>query len=264
MSQHDEALAQITSIFAAHEGLRERWQIATPPRVGSELARADTVWPLLPFTEHARQCLVAAWEHFDVIRLAIDARRLFVTGLNGVLRGALVAASMAYWLLGPDEQNERDQRGLALTDEWYRRRIQYQTGLLSFHEQENELGSSQLERLRDDRRRANELRTGATEVQATAIIDWSAGRLWGPKSRQRKQAGLEWQRLGGDAHALGWQLMTQNVAWGDGQGLVQARVTASIVEVAHPYICAWLLFQAALDRFDQLGATARHDRHPSP
>lgn len=258
LATDDEALAAMGATFAAHEALRSRWQAAEAPPVGSELERADRIWPHLPYTEHARQTLTAAWDHFDVVRLTIEARRTFPTGLNGVLRGALVASAMAMWLLCPDSHEERVERGLALTDEWYVRRIRYQTDVLQLVEGAERLaGEAQVARLRQDHAEAMQLRRTNLQVQATAIIDWSAGVRYGCGGVAHKQALLEWQRLGGDAHALGWQLLLQNVEWrGDAAqaGLVEAHVTAAFSNVAEPYLCAWHMFTAALGRFDELGA----------
>ncbi len=165
MSTDDEALAAMTRTFPVHELLRARWRVGDAPRPGSELERADGVWPHLPFSEHARQCLAAAWDHFDLVRLTVEARRTFPTGLNGVLRGGLVASAMALWLLGPDEAGVRDERGLALTDEWYHRRLQYQRGVLAIADDENERGHAQLRRLEEDRQQARALRRTAVQVE---------------------------------------------------------------------------------------------------
>lgn len=247
----------MTDTFVFHESLRARWLVADAPAEGSELARADSVWPHLPFTEHARQCLVSAWDHFDVVRLAVDARRMFPTGLNGVLRGGLVASAMALWLLGPDDHELRDQRGLALTNEWYYRRIQYQEELLKIVGDEDGRGQAQIDRLKEDQRRSAELRTKNIAVNATTIIGWSAAHRYGKDTGQHQSAVLEWRRLGGDAHALGWQLMMQEVQWGaGGPGPVPALVTGSVSNIAEPYLCAWHMFRAALRRFDELGRSS--------
>lgn len=245
------------STFSQHEALRARWQSAPTPASGSALQRANEVWPRLPFSEHARQALVATWDHLDVIRLVVDARRTFPTGINGVLRGAIVASSLALWLLGPDDADERDERGLALGDEWYARRIRYQHDLLALQPEPDGHGQAQLALLRQDREQLRAVRRSAVEVQATSVIDWACRHRFGKDSPQHKQALLEWQRLGGDAHALGWQLMVQNVAWQGEPGQAgpqEAYVTGSISNVAEPYLCAWHLLTAGIARFDVLGA----------
>jgi len=256
MSTDSESLEALRKTFAEHEAHRTRWQIADAPPAGSELARADAVWPRLPYTEHVRQTLTAAWDHFDLVRLTIDAGCTFPTGLNGVLRGGLVASAMALWLVGPEDSKTRDERGLALSDEWYVRRIRYQRDLLKLTQGDRLAGTEQLKLLESDRASANQLRTKATKVQATAIIDWAARHRYGDGTPQQKQALLEWQRLGGDAHALGWQLLLQDVSWGTGTGgPIKARVTASLSNVVAPYLCAWYMYLRALHRFDELWAT---------
>lgn len=257
MTSEAEALDSIRRTFLLLEALRFRFRVAEPPPGGSELARADAVWPHSPFTEHARQALASAWDHFCVVRLVVDAGRSFPTGINGVLRGGLVAASLALWLLGPPEPAIRDDRGLALSDEWYRQRIKFQRDHMASR---GELAApshklEQLEGLERDLDQVRQLRTATTKVQATDILRWSAGHAWGPKSSQRDDALLEWQRLGGDAHALGWQLLLQEVEWSEGTGPVEARITGSLANIARPYVCAWSMFDAALRRFDELRNT---------
>lgn len=242
--------------FQAHESLRVRWQVAEAPEAGSALACADEAWPRLPFTEHARQALSASWDHLDVIRLVIDAGRTFPTGINGVLRGAIVASALAVWLLGPDNEIDRVERGLAVSDEWYERRIRFQRDMLAMLTESPADGHAQLEMFRDDQTQLKKRRTTRLEVQATSIIDWSAKYAFGKNTPQHKQSLLEWQRLGGDAHALGWQLMTQDVAWEKPPGTLgqqQAHVTGSLSNVSQPYLCAWHMLSVGIRRFDELG-----------
>lgn len=251
------ALAAIQSTFVKHESLRQRWRTATPPPAGSELAQADAVWPHLPFTEHARQALVTAWDHFDVVRVTIDARRLFPTGLNGVLRGALVASSLALWLVGPDDPDLRVQRALSVADAWYQQRITYQDDLLAWHGYRDKQGVAQLERFKDDKRDLQKVRTMTPGLRPTGILEWASEHRWGAGSAESKQAMLEWQRLGGDAHALGWQLMMQDITWGQGaSGPIEAAVTGNMQNIAQLYMCAWQMFVAALQRFDQLATVS--------
>lgn len=250
----DEVLRTLEATFTEHESLRVRWQTALAPEATSPLAQADAVWPRLPFTEHVRQSLASAWDHFDVVRLTVEQRRLFPTGVNGVLRGGLVASAMALWLVGPAEASVRDQRGLALTDEWYHRRIQYQKDSLAISAEVNVAGQKQLRMLEEDREAAALLRTNATKIQATDVIRWSASLQYGANTLQQKSALLEWQRLGGDAHALGWQLMTQDTVWGEAaSGQAEVQVRGSLSNVAEPYLCAWHMFLSAIKRFDELG-----------
>jgi hypothetical protein len=55
---------------------------------------------------------------------------------------------------------------------------------------------------------------------------------------------------GGDAHAIGWQLMLQQLTWTSrGTGtLSTAAVSPTIGNVAEPYLAAWHMFGAAIGR----------------
>jgi hypothetical protein len=259
MATEEQSLNAMTETFPQIDQLRTRFASADEPPCDSALAVADAVWPHLPISEHARQCLASSWDHFDLVRLTVEQRRTFPTGLNGVLRGGLVASSMALWLLGPDDPETRVQRGLALSHEWYHRRIQYQRELASALPDgaDRQRILAQVTLLESDQSELGRLRTGNVQVNATNIIDWSAAHHFGPTNPLRKHVVLEWRRLGGDAHALGWQLMLQSVEWSTdelGTGPVEARVTGTIQIIAEPYLAAWQMFEHAMARFDQLGS----------
>lgn len=255
-------MAKVRATFVEIDQLKKRFQTAGRLPAASSLAADDAVWPRLPLSEHARQCLASTVDHLDLVRLTIEQQRTFPTGLNGVLRGAIVASALSVWLLGPTEATDRRERGLIFSDEWYRRRIQFQKGYLDdlVDEAARQKSEDQIKMLETDREDAAALRTTNSELQATSVIRWAATHVY--KEPKFVRAALsEWNRLGGDAHALGWQLMAQETQWtDDGLGGPQAvHVTASLSNLYEPYLCAWGFVTFGLRRFDELGGEPKAD-----
>lgn len=251
-----QGFAQMTAAFKGLDDLKERFATAAPLAPLSPLALDDRLWPSLPFSEHVRQCLASAVDHFDLVRFTVEARRTFPTGLNGVLRGSLVASAQAYWLVAPIDRDERQQRGLAFGDEWYYRRIQYQESVLvDIAGDERTRSKAQLAMLKSEKADAESLRTKRSELQATGAIEWAAKRVYSTPGLARATI-REWNRLGGDAHALGWQLLVQQTEWEprpDGEsGPGAVRISGTLANIFEPYLCAWNIFCAALSRFDEL------------
>lgn len=254
-SEHDLALAKMQETFAVVDELRSGWLTRTAPPAGTALALDDETWPSLCLSDLARMSLYSAWDHFDVVKLTFEAQRLFPTGVNGVLRGALVAASQAVWLLGSDEAGVRRERGLMVAEEWYARRIQWQKGMTDMLPTEDQVTSlKQIDLMQSHLDRVRALRTTAEQLQPTAFIQWAARHRFGAGSTQAQMAVQYWRQLGGDAHAIGWQFLLQDVEWQEkaDQGLHHAVVTGSISSVAEPYLCAWYLFRQGLERMDAL------------
>lgn len=205
-----------------------------------------------------RQCLVSAWDHFDLARLTIEQKRTFPTAIYSVLRGALLGAAHARWLLLPDDPARRRERGLAIAQEWYLRRIQWQEAFIPDREGEDLARcTATLRRLKADRQAVTELWTEKFQLNATDIIRESAAATFKNDSLTREVV-REWRRLGGDAHALGWTFMTQRVSWVDPakEGLSEARVVADLSSVANAFLVGWQIYRDAISRFDELSTPA--------
>ena len=70
-------------------------------------------------------------------------------------------------------------------------------------------------------------------------------------------ADLYWRRLGGDAHALGWQLLLSEPTWEAGHApdeLAPATVTADMEAFTQAAMWAATFLRAAIERFKELSA----------
>ncbi|WP_416958160.1 hypothetical protein ACNKF0_10500 [Nocardioides sp. T5] len=275
MTTERDAIEKVRTTFAMLDEHRARWGDVTQsvPEPGSALDLDDRTWPSLPLSQMGWQGMVCAWDHFDLARFTIDHERGFPTAVYSVLRGALLASSQALWALGPDDSATRVERGLILAQEWYRRRIQWQESLTTTARQgalyvatdvmaPEDVGRSvlQLKELEKDLASVEELRSTREQMEATRCVKIAAefAAVRTGASALTSSAPREWQRLGGDAHGLGWPLMMQTTTWGErgADGLTAATVTVDLVTLANSYLCAWLVYTAAVGRFNEIRAGA--------
>src|SRR5665647_1555533 len=112
-------LAAIQSTYVDLDRWKVRAATTEPPQPGSELAVDDEVFPRHPISEVARMSLVSAGEHLRMARDAIEAGRLYPSAHFTLLRGGLVGAAQAVWVLGPDDHAERQERGLTVLAEMH-------------------------------------------------------------------------------------------------------------------------------------------------
>ena len=211
------ALRDVQGTFETLDRWRARSRRLEVPQAESEAALDDAIWPQLPPSDLARQSLQAATQHLNLARTAIEAADIYPTAHYTVFRGGLVGASQAVWLLGPDERMERQQRGLRVVDEWYKRAAQNQREYLSLASDEASRKSFQeASDFLDMRRKEARTRWAATgsltegeELNLTSVIEWSAGEVF--QMSQSRIVKALWQELSSDAHVLGWSVVGRSV-----------------------------------------------------
>lgn len=231
----------------------------------SQLAEDDRDWTPLAISQLAWGCFAAAFDHLDLVRLTIEQERTFVTGTFSVIRGALLGACQAAWLLGPERSDERLERARIFANEWYMNRIKWQEGLTPDLTVDDAARSAmQLNDLEEDQRKLAAKRTTKAAFNSTANIKWVGDHLFPHQAPLQRSLMSQWRRLGGDAHALGWTFMTQNKVWDRSSmspdGLTPAEVTASFSDTAEGYLAAWHVSRVAWRRFDHLNMPLRRQR----
>lgn len=249
-----EALAKVQSTFPLLERHGETYQDHFVPEPGSPIALDDAEWQPLALSQHVWGSLAAVYDHFDIVRLTVEAQRLFPTGVYSLLRGALLGACQALWLLHPEDAAERQERARRYTEEWYVRRIQFQQELTpDLSTEEAARSGAQLKRFDEDLAEVRRRRNTKARLEATTIVREAAAVTFGDRNLQREIVSA-WRRMGGDAHVLGWAMMTQNTEWGvkGDDGLTGAVVTVSPVAMANSYLGAWLIYSKARKRLYEL------------
>jgi len=113
---------------------RRRVQALETPPPGSELHEDDKVFMHHSISNAARLSLASAGEHLRLAWTAIKAGELYPSAHFTTLRSALVAASQAVDVLGPDERGIRRRRGLTVIRESYENRQKFYKDSLSMPE----------------------------------------------------------------------------------------------------------------------------------
>ena len=258
MITEQEYVQKIEATFddLAAYGQRLRTPYYSAP--GSQLAQDDTDWTSLSISQLAWGCFAAAFDHLDLVRLTIDQERTFATATYSVMRGALLGACQAAWLLGPDDAETRRERARIFGNEWYSNRIKWQEGLTPNLTVDDAARSArQMNRLETDQKAlAAKRRTKAT-LNSTANIEWVGKHYFPDRAPLQRSLMSQWRRLGGDAHALGWTFLTQDKVWDasatTADGLTPAFVSSSFSDIAEGYLASWYVNLVAWRRFDELG-----------
>lgn len=259
------AEAQIRATFPQLTVWGERVKHLFSPVPGSALSHDDEVFPWLSTSDVAWQGLCAAQDHLKGFRawlLANDAvdpddrPGLFPIATFSLLRGALVGGAVASWVLTSDAVEVRVGRSLTVAADWYGHHLawgktmrpaaadaaHYDRQLAHLKKRAGEVTA-----LRQTRMPRGRLKTTSLIVEANEEI-WP-----GDDARATQTKGL-WQAGSGDAHALGWSILTRQyemtpVALGFGQFVGGP----SMLDIANAYLCAYDFVAYGFHRLDELG-----------
>jgi hypothetical protein len=205
----DELLAAIRSTFPTLDGWRDRLAEIIEPAPGSELAVDDEEWPYACTSSLVSVGLGTAREHLHAVRILVEAEELFPAAASTLCRSALIGASLAVWMLEPDDRDVRLRRALSLAVEDYKRHIQFGrdiTGMLA-PEDIAPTADEQLDRLELRRSQVLSLLDnvgGRAEVNLTDDVIPTALEYTIPDDSQRAQMLVRWRAMSGAAHALTW------------------------------------------------------------
>jgi hypothetical protein len=228
---------------------------------GSILGVDDQLWPHHPTSQVVWVAMISASEHLDIIEAILEMapKRTFVTAPYSVVRGALVGAAQALWILGAPNPVDRQQRSLSIGIEYLSQRIGYQVEQLKVCSEEQKIASqAQIDKLllpmlaEAQSKRKKGYRYNDTQVIATA-----AGYCFTENSANVVTTiDLHWRRLGGDAHALGWQLLFGNLTWsGDNSSeLSPVVLTGKVGDVVETASWAFHFLKKAVEQHKLLSA----------
>lgn len=260
LSESDQAaLAAIRATYEELDRWRARGRSIEEPERGSDLHRDAQIWPWHPPFEVARQSLIAGTQHLNLARTAVEARDLYPTAHYTVLRGALVGAAQAVWLLEPDSRVERQQRALRVIEEWYFRRLQYNNavGQAELSERNRSLLTDQTRHIQArkatarQRWTATETLSESEKLDMTKVISATASQVF-RDLRTVRAVEILWRLMSGDAHGLGWQLATRAQSWtpNDG-GLAIAVAGGDLLDLAQPFTASFRLLRRGWSLFDR-------------
>lgn len=228
---------------------------------GSILGNDDKLWPHHPTSQVAWVAMISASDHLDVIEAILEMAptRTFVTAPFSVVRGALIGAAQSLWILGASSPTDRQQRSLSIAIEYLTQRIGYQLEQLKLCNEDQRVASqAQIdELLRPMLAEANSKRVKGYRYNDTQVITTAAEYCFSENTANVvTTVDLHWRRLGGDAHALGWQLLFGNLAWagGDPRQLSRVAVTGNIADVVEIVSWAFQFLKKAIEQHKLLAA----------
>jgi hypothetical protein len=223
------------------------------PQNGSELHEDDKVFPAHKISEVARLSLALSVEHMRLIRVVLDKRELFPSAPLTTLRGALVGAAQAVWIISPDDRETRQKRGLCVIAEEYAQ-------LGKFYREVDRLDpgkvpASQWDWLNQRIAAVAALRgPKAFELNQTDMIGAALDTAF-PNSPDKQINGrLLWRHMSCDAHVLGWavsQRATVQTRRADGSDLAVLVAGGELEHLADPFMCAYQLARAGWSLFDR-------------
>ncbi|HHG6298039.1 TPA: hypothetical protein ACPXFP_002209 [Streptococcus pneumoniae] len=245
----------------------DRWRLRAhrieEPEMGSELAVDDMVFPYMAISQLARMSLVLAGEHLRLGLDAIKAKQLYPSSHFTVLRGALVGASQAVWVLGPDDPGLRRERGLTVLTEMYAQMDKYYGFLDSTKLDAHDRASLNDQRSWLTERRAGVagIRTGTSSLNLTHVIGAAADHVF-VETTSREAIRRLWREMSADAHVLGWSLFQRSIFESIDRytGIGEGRAQGSPEHVAESFVASYRLLRAGWSLFDRRceSPTERH------
>lgn len=236
------------------------------PAPGSPLSADDELWSHHPLSQVAWLAMISASDHLDLICKVVEIaeEHSFITAPFSLARGALVAASQALWILADQSPVTRQQRGLSIAIESAQQRLGYQNEQLKVCSPEQRaLSQRQIDDLLKPMlvEALNLSKKGFGYTDTKVIAEAARYRFAGAKNMDAilVTADLHWRRLGGDAHALGWQLMLSGPSWEPGHAadaLAPATVPADFEALIQASMWAATVLRVAMERFQELSKPA--------
>jgi hypothetical protein len=248
-------LDAIQSTYVDLDRWKARAATTEPPQAGSELAKDDEVFPRHRISEVARMPLILAGKHLRLARDAIEAGNLYPSAHFTLLRGGLVGAAQAVWVLSPDERAKRQERGLTVLTEMHTQMRKYYGRLERFilsEDERRELGEQQLW-LTERIEQVATVRTGRKALNLTDEVIPEALDSVFPDVSRRQDGRALWALMSGDAHVLGWSTATrgQTGPTDPVTGLAEGTVGGSFSDIAQPFTAAHGLLRAGWSLFDR-------------
>lgn len=238
------------------EGWKLRAQRLEKPEPTSDLYEDNKVF-LHPISDEARLSLISAGEHLRLAWTAIKADELYPSAHFTTLRSALVAASQAVYILGPDASATRRGRGLTVIVESYKKLRQYHKECLNtpdLPDSDKDMVQQQLSWL--DGRIDGARKAGAQNAAlnlSDQVIPYAGSFVYGKKPELQHKVMLLWRQMSGDAHALAWALTlrAQLEAPKNGQLLTAGTVGGSLEDIAEPFEASFRILKRGWSLFDQ-------------
>jgi hypothetical protein len=249
-------LQAIRSTYSDLDSWQERaGRMPEQPACGSRLAVDDSVFSWHPISEAARLSLITSGEHLRLARTALEARQVYPSAHFTVLRGALVGASQAVWILAAEDAAERQERGLTLIDEMYQQLQKYYGEMSTTNLSDGERLDlqSQIRWCKERLQQVAAVRRSSKKLIQTDIIKWALYHRF-PDDQRRDAGRLLWRQMSADAHVLGWSMFQRgNVLTSDRHSaLGLGESSRDLSQLAEPFVAIHCLLKEGWSLFERL------------
>ncbi len=254
-----DALQQIEGTFGDLDLWDARTTAGFVPEPGSPLALDDEDWKPWRLSQLAIGGLAASHDHLEAIRVHIEARRLFPLATDTLLRGALLGAAQAVWLLAPEDQATRLDFSRCAAAEMHRRHREWLSDLRKIpaepHEGTEKVYAHVFKR-EGELQAKREAIGQARKFDSTNIIERAAAAAFGPATAT--EARTVWRALSGAAHGLSWPMLgrvgTQQTSAVDDDGMADFRSGGSLDASLNGYFLAYRLSVKGWELLDLRGS----------
>lgn len=196
-----------------------------PPLPGSELATDEQQWPTMPSGASTWFCLIAAQDHLRLFKHLLESETVHPIASESILRGALVAAATAAWLVLPKDGDTRHERAWLYALDCYRNRSTWSNLAQRLALDAEAFETAQ----REDKDRITRLRSLLKEssqtptpdrMNLTSVIDWVAGTVFLEHPEAGHATKLLWRQLGASVHSLSWSTVVTPDSIVENQGQI--------------------------------------------
>jgi hypothetical protein len=232
------------------------------PTAGSELSIDDMDWPPVPVSQVAVMGLGSARDHLHAVRVHIDAGQLFPFAQSTLIRGALVGAAQAVWVLSPEDRDERIERGRCVAAHMYsehRKYLDLLRGLALTPHEETEAVAAHVQQRQATLNQMRALDGHKASLNTTDMVKEAALDAFGTQALAN-EALSSWRLTSGAAHGFAWPLLGQpdslQSGVADKNGIAPFAAAGGIDRIANDYLCSYHLAKHGWSLLDARSQTA--------
>lgn len=242
----------------------DEWGVALArpfrPKGGSALSADDTDWVPVPLSQVAVMGLGSARDHLHAVRILIEARQLFPFAQSTLIRGAVIGASQAVWVLAPDDRELRLERARRLADHMdveHGNYIDVLRRIAPEPHMNTELVAEHL-RKRQGELRALRIQDGQrASLNTTEMVKAAALSAFGDPAMTAEAESI-WRLTSGAAHGFAWCLLgqrdTEQTGGADSRGIGEFAAAGGIDRIANGYLCGFHLARHGWELLRRRGA----------
>lgn len=255
---HEEEFA-MQELFSTFDSL-DKWRNLSGkdirPKLGGTLSCADAKIskPLESASDTIRMSLISATQHLNLARDAIQAGQIYLTAHFSTIRGALIGATQAHYILSETTTDAQAEHALQVLFENYDNFRKWANTAIKgdpTNEDLQRISEMCAERCNTAHEQISQLNKGGKvpKLNNTDIIDRAAKQIF--HEEEARNLSLFWRHASGNAHALSWPLFLMAEAWTKKPtGEHEAHLTGSITDISTPFLATHRILHLAWEHFE--------------